>query len=105
MDSPSLPTLSDGTAGGIEPGSLTFPYCRDWVDEFVLLTEAEIAGALRLVLRHHHLLIEGAAALGVAALLKHPERYKGRQVALVLSGARIDPATLREILSYGEERA
>ena len=61
VDIPSGPTLSDGTAGGIEPGAITLPLCRSLVDEFVLITEDQIREALRLVLETHHLLIEGAA--------------------------------------------
>jgi threonine dehydratase len=98
LDLESLPTLSDGTAGGIEAGSLTFPVCRDLVDGFVLLSEEEIRDALRLVLEKHHILIEGAAALPVAALLKEPARYQGQRVALVLSGSALSLATLRKIL-------
>ncbi len=98
LDLESLPTLSDGTAGGIEAGSLTFPVCRDLVDGFVLLSEDEIRDALRLVLEKHHILIEGAAALTVAALLKEPARFQGQRVALVLSGSALSLATLRKIL-------
>ena len=98
LDLESLPTLSDGTAGGIEEGSLTFPLCRDLVDDFVLLSEEEIRKALILVLEKHHILIEGAAALPVAALLKEPGRFAGKKVALVLSGSTLSLATLGKIL-------
>jgi len=98
LDLESLPTLSDGTAGGIEEGSLTFPLCRDLVDDFVLLSEEEIRKALILVLEKHHILIEGAAALPVAALLKEPGRFAGKKVALVLSGSTLSLATLRKVL-------
>jgi threonine dehydratase len=98
LDLESLPTLSDGTAGGIEAGSLTFPVCRDLVDGFVLLSEEEIRDALRLVLEKHHILIEGAAALPVAALRKEPAHFQGQRVALVLSGSALSLATLRKIL-------
>jgi threonine dehydratase len=47
----SQPTLADGTAGGIEKGTVTFPLCRDLVDEFALVEEAEIAAAMRLMLK------------------------------------------------------
>ncbi|MFQ5694820.1 MAG: threonine/serine dehydratase [Terriglobia bacterium] len=94
----SKPTLSDGTAGGIEPGAITFELCRRWVDDFVLVTEDEIKAALRLILEKHHMLIEGAAALSVAAFLKAGTRFKGRSVALVLSGARLGLPDLQEVL-------
>lgn len=98
LDLESLPTLSDGTAGGIESDSLTFPLCRDHVDGFFLLSEEEIRAALKLVIAKHHILIEGAAALPVAALLKERERFKGQTVVLVLSGATLSLATLKKIL-------
>ena len=47
LDMPSEETLSDGTAGGIEPNAITFELCRALVDEFVLVGEQEIAAAMR----------------------------------------------------------
>jgi threonine dehydratase len=98
LDLDSQPTLSDGTAGGIEAGSLTFPLCRDLVDGFVILNEEEIREALRLVLEKHHVLIEGAAALPVAALLKDPGDFLGKRVVMVLTGSSLSLDTLRKIL-------
>ncbi len=98
LDLESLPTLSDGTAGGIEEGSMTFPACRDFVDGFFLLNEEEIGEALRLVMAKHHILIEGAAALPVAALIREKDRFKGKCVVLVLSGATLSLTTLQKVL-------
>jgi len=98
LDLPSEPTLADGTAGGIEIDSLTFPICQATIDEMVLIEEEEIVDSIRQVLERHHLLIEGAAALSVAALLKNFERFDGKKVVLVLSGARLSLDVLREIL-------
>jgi threonine dehydratase len=97
VDQPSLPTLSDATAGGIEPGAVTFELCRDLVDDFVLVDEDEIASAIRRLHEEEGLVVEGAAALTVAALLARRDRFAGRRVVLVLSGGRIDAATLRRI--------
>jgi threonine dehydratase len=94
----SLPTLSDGTAGGIEPGAVTFALCQALVDEYVLVSEDEIAAAMRQVMEGQHLLIEGAAGVAVAALLKTMERWQGKQVAVVLCGGNISLQTLRTIL-------
>ena len=74
-DSPVLPTLADATAGNIEPGSITVPICAALVDELVLLEEDELAAAMGSALREHHLVIEGAAALALAASLR--ERGRG----------------------------
>jgi len=94
----SEPTLADGTAGGIEKDSVTFELCRKYVDDFILLSEEEIAKAILLMLEKHHILIEGAAALSVAAYLKEPTRFKGKNVVLILSGCRISLDRLRKIL-------
>jgi len=98
LDMPSRPTLSDGTAGGIEPGSVTFPLCRRLVDEFVLVSEKEIAQALSLMIERHHMLVEGAAALPLAVLLRKPRNFTGRHTALIISGARIGSKVLSKIL-------
>ena len=98
VDGDSRPTLADGTAGGIETDAITYPICRDLIDEFVLVEEEEIAAAIRLILGRHHLLIEGAAALSVAAFLRQAAACKGQSVALILSGARISLDVLRSVL-------
>ena len=98
LDLPSEPTLADGTAGGIEVDSLTFTVCQETIDEMLLIEEEEIEDSIRQVLKRHHLLIEGAAALSVAALLRDVERFAGKKVVLVLSGARISLDVLRELL-------
>lgn len=99
LDLPSQPTVSDGTAGGIEKEALTFKICQSLVDDFVLLKEEEILAAIKLLLEKHHLLIEGAGALSVAAFLKNQSQYKNQSIVLVLSGARLSPETLRKIYS------
>ncbi len=63
LDIESLPTISDGTAGGIESGSITFDLCRRHVDDFILLEEAEIVAAMRFLHEMEGVTIEGAAAL------------------------------------------
>ena len=90
VDIESLPTVSDGTAGGIEKGSVTFDLCRRLVDDFILLEEAEIIAAMRFLHDEEGLSIEGAAALPVAAVLKDSGRFAGRRTALIISGGRVD---------------
>ena len=99
LDLPSLPTLSDGTAGGVEPGSITFPLCRDLVDRYVAVSEAEIAEALRTFLAQHHMLIEGAAAVALAAMLKVKDRIAGKRAIAVICGANIGLDDLRSVLN------
>jgi len=82
-------TLSDGTAGAIEPGSVTFPVCRAVIDAKVTVTEAEIAAAMRRIAEAEHWIVEGSAGVAMAGLLKQADRCKGRRVAVVLCGRNI----------------
>jgi threonine dehydratase len=99
----SLPTISDGTAGGIERGSITFDLCRRHVDDFILLEEAEIIAAMRLLHEEESVTIEGAAALPAAAALKQRRRFAGRRIALIVSGGRVDESTLSRVLGADDE--
>ena len=95
VDSPVLPTLADATAGNIEEGSITVAICAALVDRFELISEAEIAAAMRAALLEHHLVIEGAAALALAASLRSSDFDRH---VVVLSGASVGVQTLRAIL-------
>jgi threonine dehydratase len=98
LEMESLPTLSDGTAGAVERDAITLDLCRTYVDRYLLVSEEEIRDALRLVFDHHHTLIEGAAAVAVAGLLKDRERPRGAHAVVVLCGANIARETLKGIL-------
>jgi threonine dehydratase len=89
-------TLSDGTAGGIEPGSVTFPICRDVIDECVLLSEAEIRAAMKLLAGSERWMVEGAAGVALAGLLRLAPAWKGRKVGVVLCGRNVATATFAE---------
>ena len=95
----SLPTLSDATAGGIEEGSITFDLCRRFVDRWVRVSEDEIAAAIRFMVEHEGMVVEGGAALGVAVMLRRPESLVGKTVALVITGSKIDDTVLAGILA------
>lgn len=99
VDMESLPTLSDGTAGGIEPGAITFALCQQLVDDFVLVSEGEIAAAMRMFMEAHHMLIEGAAGVAIAAYLRQQQAFRGQRVAIIICGANISIATLKTVLS------
>ena len=94
----SAPTLSDGTAGGVEAGSISFPLCRDHIDRWVLVEEEAIAAAMRELVGRCHQLVEGAAAMALAAYLGERERHVGREVAVVLCGANADADVLARVL-------
>jgi len=101
LDLPSEPTLSDGTAGGVEAGSITFPLCRDLIDDFETVSEAEIADHMRQFMTAHHQLIEGSAAVPIAAMVKRGKEFAGQNVVVVLCGANIDLGALRGVLMEG----
>ncbi len=99
LDLPSERTLADGTAGGIDPDAITFPVCQRDVDEMVLVSEEEIAQAMRLAIEKHCMLIEGAAALAIASFRKMRAAYRGQTVVLVVSGKKVSLDTLKSLLS------
>ena len=98
IDVPEQPTLSESTAGGLEPGSVTLEGCRRAIDRSVLVAEEEILAAMRRVLETEHWLIEGAAGVAVAAFLREQRRYDA--AAIVLCGRNLSPGVLSRVLSY-----
>jgi threonine dehydratase len=89
VDTVEYPTLSDATAGAVEAGSVTVPICSDIIDAAVTVTEAEIASAMRAVAQTERWMIEGAAGVAVAALMKSALAYTGRKVAAIVCGRNI----------------
>ena len=97
LEMESKPTISDGSAGGIEPGAITFDICKNFVDDFILVTEDEIKNAIKLCLERHYMLVEGAGALSVASFIKEKKRFRNKNVVLIISGAKISLDVLKEI--------
>jgi len=95
----ALPTVSDGTAGGVEEGSITLPLCTELVDEWVLVTEPEICSALRFMIDTEHQLIEGAAAVAIAAGLKAGRNSGGQAMVIVSCGANISSTAPAEAIA------
>ena len=98
LDLPSKDTISDGTAGGVEIGSITFELCQKIIDDFVLVTEDEITDGIRIGVEKHHQLIEGAAGAAIAGFLKQKEYIKGQTVIIVMCGGNIGSDVLKSIL-------
>lgn len=98
LDMPSSATLSDGTAGGIEHGSLTFELCRDVVGRYVVVDEGEIASAMREFIDSHHMLIEGAAGVAIAGFLQTAADYRDKNVVIVICGGNISRETLKRVI-------
>ena len=82
-------TLSDGTAGAVEPGAVTLPVCQAVIDETVTVTEKEIGFAMRQLAQDEHWIVEGSAAVALAGLVKRKDDFRGRKVAVVLCGRNI----------------
>ena len=98
LDLPSKPTLSDGTAGGVEFGSITFQLCKDVIDEFAVVSEDEIIDGIRIGVEKHHQLIEGAAGTAIAGFLKYKSNLIGKTVVIVMCGGNISSEVLKTIL-------
>ena len=98
IDCDCKPTLSDGTAGNIEQGAITFDLCRQYVDQYVLVSENEIKQAIRDFMNTHHMLIEGSAGVAIAALEKIQDQIKQKNVGIVICGANISLDTLKTII-------
>lgn len=92
------PTLSHSTAGLVEKDSVTLKYCREAVDDALLISEREIMTAIRVFIEQHHMLIEGAAGLAVGGLCRVAQRYKDRSVVILVCGANIGRQELCQVL-------
>jgi threonine dehydratase len=98
VDMDTSPTLADTCAGGMDHDTITLDLCQQIIDEFLLLTEAEIESGIRTLFEQHRLVAEGSAAMSVAAVLKHPEWFTGRKTVLVICGRNIDMERFRKII-------
>jgi len=97
-------TIAEGIAVK-QPGKLTLPIVRKYVDDIFLVEEHEIEAAVLLLLEVEKTVVEGAGAAGLAALAKHKTQFKGLNVGLVLSGGNIDLIALSSIIQRGLVRS
>src|SRR3990167_9298230 len=97
-------TIAEGIAVG-SPGKITQEVVARLVDDLLLVGEGDIEQAVLMRLEIEKTLVEGAGAVGLAALLRYPERFKGQRVGLVLSGGNIDPLLLAAIIERGMVRS
>ena len=99
LDLPSEPTLSDGTAGGVEVGSITFALCQEIIDEFILVDEEDISEGIRLGIEKLHQLIEGAAGAAIAGFLQKKDDLKGQIVVIIIiCGGNISSEVIKLVL-------
>ncbi|SFM28173.1 threonine ammonia-lyase [Variovorax sp. OV329] len=101
---PGSSTIAEGIAVGT-PGVRTLEIISGLVDDMLLVDEGDIEQAVLMLLEIEKTLVEGAGAAGLAALLRHPDRFRGKRVGLVLSGGNIDPLLLGAIIERGMVRA
>lgn len=87
---PESYTLSESTAGGVEPGSITFELARKAIHRSVLVSEPAILDAM-LWARQRDWTIEGSAAVALAALFQESRRYEGKSVVVVFCGGNLSP--------------
>ncbi|AFY36879.1 L-threonine ammonia-lyase [[Leptolyngbya] sp. PCC 7376] len=97
-------TIAEGIAVK-SPGQLTLPIAREWVNEILLVSEAEIENAVRFLLEREKTVVEGAGAVGVAALMKYGDRFSDQSVGIILSGGNIDLPILSRIVQRGLVRS
>jgi len=99
LEMETYPTLADTCAGGVDLDTVTFELCQKYVDEMVLVSEEEIEDAIRLLFEQHRLVTEGSAALGVAYVMAHPERFEGKTVVPVVCGKNIGTELFKSIVA------
>ena len=99
IDVPCEETFSDATAGGVEPGAITFDICRKVIDRSILVSEAEIRSAMQDFIAGHRMLIEGSAGVALAAFLKTRDDYRDKRIAIIICGSNISSEKLEEILA------
>lgn len=99
VEVPERPTLSESTAGGVEPGSITFDLCQQVIDRTVLVSEAEILSAMRELRDVEGWVVEGAAGVALAGFLKHADEFSDRTAVIVICGGNLSPGVLQQLQS------
>ena len=97
-------TIAEGIAVK-EPGALTLPIVKALAADVLLVDDGDIEQAIVMLLEIEKTVVEGAGAAGLAALLRHPARFRGKRVGVVLSGGNIDPLVLSDIIERGMARS
>jgi threonine dehydratase len=92
-------TISDATKGNLEENSITFDFCKQWVDDYQLVSEAEIISAMQLFLKKQHLLIEGAVGVALSAFEQCHHAFKNKNVVIIVSGANISFDALKTVIN------
>ncbi len=94
---PSEESICDALIGGI--GKLSYEMAKDYVDEFILVSEENIAKAVSFMAKEEKYIVEAASSTTIAAVMEHKEQIGGQNIALVISGGNIDGKLLSSILA------
>ena len=97
---PCEESICDSLIGGI--GALSYQMAKDYVDEFIAVSEETVGKAVSFMAKHEKYIVEAGSCVTVAALMDHRDRIGGKNVALVLSGGNIDGALLTELMNKYE---
>jgi threonine dehydratase len=97
---PSIATIADGIAVK-RPGTLTFPIIQNLVDDVVMVNDEEIISAVLLLMERSKMLVEGAGAAGVAAMLSGVVKLEGKRVLVPLTGGNIDINLVGRFIEHG----
>lgn len=101
VDGTVRPTLSDGTAGGMEDDAITFDLCRQFVDEWVLVSEEEIRAGMQMLFNEYSLVVEGAAGVSIASYMKYAQEHPSatmHDIAIILCGGNVDIEQFKKLV-------
>ncbi len=96
-------TFSDGTAGAVEAGAITFDLCLELVDHWMTVTEQEIATAVTAMIDDQHELVEGAAGVALAAAQRWGHDHPGANIVVVTCGANVSSDALKAMLAVADQ--
>ncbi|HEB51825.1 MAG TPA: threonine ammonia-lyase [bacterium] len=103
MPEPNTHTLADGIAVKT-PGAIPLAILREHLDEVLLVGERDVENAVQMLAAQQKVVAEGAGAAGIAAMLRHPQHFRGRDVGVVICGGNIDRRLLSTVLLRGLQR-
>ncbi|MFO7836682.1 MAG: threonine/serine dehydratase [Candidatus Thorarchaeota archaeon] len=92
-------SVASGLMGGVQEGSITLSIMREKVDNMLLVREYTIINALKVLWEAEGQRVEGAAAVGVAAILENPERFRDKKIVLVITGGNIEESEFQKLIA------
>ncbi len=97
VDDPMSHSITEGLHGGVEKELITFPYIQKYCEDVLLVSEKEIRESIVEFIEYHHLICEGAGAVGLAALKKYRKLFKDKNVGIIISRGNLDLKDLKSI--------